>query len=231
MVPDLCYLIRNLRPHVKKMILRSNLVLLLEDNNSTILDTLKNNKVAIVASLPSVNKNQTNSQRGDGVWQKSIENLQRLNDIGYGMDNSELELMLVANPAGAFMPSDQCRTETKFKADLARRWGIQFTNLFTFANVPLGRYRSWLEKSGNYHAYMKKLSQNFNTDTVTNLMCRTLISVSWNGYLHDCDFNIAANLPYNAKPTHVSNINILPEGTNIATDDHCYACTAGAGFT
>lgn len=231
MVPDLVYLIENLIPHVKRMILRSNLVLLFDKKNDSIFDTIKKNSVAIVASFPSTNRNQMDSQRGDGIWQQCIDNLKRLNSMGYGVQGSGLELSLVANPTGAFMPVDQCLAEKKFKSDLARKWGIQFTNLFTFANVPLGRFRSWLEKGNNYSTYMNKLSGNFNADTVTNLMCRSLISVSWDGYLYDCDFNLAANLPYNAKPTHITEIDSVEEDIAIATDDHCYACTAGAGFT
>ncbi len=231
MVPDLVYLIENLSPLVSKMILRSNLVLLLDKNNSSILQSVRENKVSIVASFPSVNKNQTNNQRGGGVWQKCIENLKHLNSMGYGIPGSPLELILVSNPTGAFMPADQCKAEEKFKKDLARKWGIQFTNLFTFANVPLGRFRAWLEKSNNYTTYMEKLSGNFNASTVNNLMCRSLISVAWNGTLHDCDFNLAAGLPFNTKTTHISEINTVPEEIGIATDDHCFACTAGSGFT
>jgi len=231
MVPDLEYLIENLSPHVKKMTLRSNLVLLFDEKNINILDTIKKHSVSIVASFPSVNKNQTDSQRGNGTWQQCIDNLKRLNSIGYGVQGTGLELSLVCNPTGAFMPTNQCLAEKKFKTDLARKWGIEFTSLFTFANVPLGRFRTWLEKSNNYSAYMEKLSGNFNVETVANLMCRSLISVSWDGYLYDCDFNLAANLPYNAKPTHITEIDTIQEEITIATDDHCYACTAGSGFT
>ncbi len=231
MVDDLVYLIDNLRPLVDRMILRSNLTLLLDDQYRHILDSLIKNKVAIVASFPSINQGQTNSQRGDGVWQKSIESLQNLNELGYGIPDSELELILVSNPTGAFMPTDQCIAEKKFKTDLAQKWNIKFTHLFTFANVPLGRFKKWLISSGNYDKYMEKLSGNFNGSTVTDLMCRTLISVSWNGYLYDCDFNQAADLPYGVSPTHVNQVDKLPEDTTIVTENHCYGCTAGAGFT
>ncbi len=231
LVPDLVYLVENLRPHVKRMVLRSNLTMLLDEKNAHILETIKKHRVAIVASFPSINKNQTNSQRGDGVWQICIENLKRLNNMGYGLKGSGLELTLVSNPTGAFMPIAQCQAEKKFKDDMARKWGIEFSNLYTFANVPLGRFHAWLEKTGNYSAYMAKLSGSFNAATITNLMCRSLISVSWDGYLFDCDFNQAANLPFNSRATHVTEISTLPENVAIATDDHCYACTAGAGFT
>lgn len=231
MISDLDYLIENLRPLVDKIILRSNLTLLLEEEYKDILHSLIENKVAIVASFPSTNKGQTNSQRGDGIWQKSIQGLQKLNEYGYGLPGSDLELILVSNPTGAFMPTDQCKAERKFKNDLASKWNIEFTHLFTFANVPLGRFQKWLISSGNYDKYMAKLAGNFNGSTVSDLMCRTLISVSWDGYLYDCDFNQAASLPYSATPTHLNQIDRLPEDTTIATENHCYGCTAGAGFT
>lgn len=231
LVPDLEYLITGLRPLVSKILLRSNLTLLLEKSRAELLQIVKENKVSIVASFPSVNENQTDGQRGKGVWQKSLDNLRYLNSIGYGVEGSDLELDLVSNPAGAFMPSDQCKAEKKFKSDLARKWEIQFTHLFTFANVPLGRFKSWLEKSGNYQTYMEKLISAFNGGAVNNLMCRSLVSVSWDGYLYDCDFNQAAGLALNSTPTHITEIDNLPEGQSIVTDSHCYACTAGAGFT
>ncbi len=231
LVDDLVYLIDHLRPLVDRMILRSNLTLLLEEKYKQILNCLITHKVAIVASFPSINQGQTNQQRGDGIWQKSIESLQKLNQHGYGLPGSALELILVSNPTGAFMPADQCNAEKKFKADLARKWNIQFTQLLTFANVPLGRFKKWLIASGNYDKYMQKLSGNFNASTVSDLMCKTLISVSWDGYLYDCDFNQAADLPYGASPTHVSQVDKLLENSNIITDNHCYGCTAGAGFT
>jgi radical SAM/Cys-rich protein len=231
MVPGVTFLIDGLRPHVGKMLLRSNLTLFFADEYADIRRAVMANRVAIVASLPSVNESQTDSQRGAGVWRRCLDNLRRLNDMGYGLPGTGLELMLVANPAGAFMPADQCRAEQKFKADLARKWGIQFNSLFTFANVPLGRFGQWLQQSGNLPRYMEKLTGSFNPATVARLMCRTLISVSWNGQLYDCDFNQAADLPHGGKPTHLREIDRLGEGTAIVTGDHCYACTAGAGFT
>jgi len=146
MVSDLGYLIENLRPLVDKIILRSNLTLLLDEEYKDILQCLIDNKIAIVVSFPSTNKGQTNSQRGDGIWQKSIQGLQRLNEHGYGLPGSDLELILVSNPTGAFLPTDQCKAEKKFKEDMARKWNIQFTHLFTFANIPLGRLKNGLSQ-------------------------------------------------------------------------------------
>jgi len=129
------------------------------------------------------------------------------------------------------MPVAQCQAEKKFRTDLARKRGIHFTNLFTFANVPLGRFHRWLEQSGNLTHYMDRLATAFNPATINGLMCRSLISVSWDGTLYDCDFNQAADLPYTGEKVHIATVAVLPEGTPIITADHCYACTAGAGFT
>ncbi len=231
LVPDIDYLIDHLSPLVEKLIFRSNLTLLLQEKYRPLLVLLKRQKVSIVASFPSTNKNQADAQRGDGVWQKSITALQQLNGEGYGMPGTGLELNLVANPSGAFLPVDQCRAERKYKDDLARRWDIHFTNLFTFANIPLGRYKIWLNKTANYQLYMEKLTGNFNPGTVENLMCRNLISISWDGYLFDCDFNLAARLYHRGIKTHILEIDTLEAGSQINTDNHCYGCTAGAGFT
>lgn len=126
----------------------------------------------------------------------------------------------------------QAQAEAKFRVDLQRKWGIVFSNLFTFANMPLGRYRRWLEESGNLRKYMDKLISAFNPCTVEGLMCRSLVSVSWDGYVYDCDFNQAADLPLGGSVLHVSEMKGRPApGTGIAVADHCYACTAGSGFT
>ena len=187
--------------------------------------------VALVASFPSVNQGQADAQRGDGVWEQSLTMLNRLNSLGYGKPDSDLELYLVSNPAGAFLPVKQCTAEKKIKADLARKWGVEFTGLFTFANVPIGRFRRWLESSGNLDSYMNKLADGFNPATLEGLMCRSLISVDWRGYLYDCDFNLAAGLPYSGNPIHITQALRPAEDSPIMTDDYCFACTVGAGFT
>jgi radical SAM/Cys-rich protein len=148
------------------------------------------------------------------------------------MAGTGLELNLVVNPAGAFLPADQCQMEKKYKSDLERRWGITFNNLFSFANVPLGRFRKWLLHSGNYGQYLGKLAGHFNPHTIPGLMCRTLVTVSWDGYLYDCDFNLAADLPLGKEKIHVTGLSAPPSSDSpIAVGDHCFACTAGSGFT
>ncbi len=232
MVPDIGYLISELAPLTPRLMLRSNLTALAIEGREQLLEICIRNRVVIVSSFPATNQGQTDSQRGEGVWEESLRMLKRLNEVGYGVEGSGLELDLVANPSGAFLPTSQQEAERKFKRDLERKFGIAFNHLYTFANMPLGRFRSWLEKSGNYPQYMEKLAQSFNPCTIAELMCRTLVSVSWDGYLYDCDFNQAEDLPLGGKKIHVAMMEGLPEpGTLIAAGDHCYACTAGSGFT
>ena len=232
LVPHFGYLIEQLAPLTPKLILRSNLTALAAQERSNLLEICRAHRVAIVASFPSTHAGQTDAQRGKGVGERSVAMLRKLNALGWGLAGSSLELNLVANPTGAFLPAAQGETEARFKRDAERKWGIVFNRLFTFANAPLGRFRTWLETSGNYEGYMLKLSKSFNPCTVEGLMCRNLVSISWDGILHNCDFNIAAGLPFGGSPVHVSALNARPEaGTAIATGDHCYACTAGSGFT
>ncbi len=141
-------------------------------------------------------------------------------------------LDLVSNPTGAFLPPSQTGAEKQFKRNLERKHGIVFDHLYAFANVPLGRYRKWLKSSGNLEGYPDKLRSSFNPCTIDGLMCRTLLSVSWDGYLFDCDFNLARKLYFGGRKTHISEMEGPPApGTPVVTADHCYACTAGSGFT
>jgi radical SAM/Cys-rich protein len=193
---------------------------------------LKDHRVVIVASFPSTNEAQADSQRGRGVFQVSIDTLRKLNAMGYGQDGTGLELDLVSNPTGAFLPTPQGQMEQRFREVLKKRWGIVFNHLYSFANVPLGRFRQWLLQSGNLESYLQRLASNFNLCAVEGLMCQTLVSVAWDGTLYDCDFNLARELPMGGRRTHVSQMEGPTEpGSPIAVGDHCYTCTAGAGFT
>ncbi|MBE0568102.1 MAG: DUF3641 domain-containing protein, partial [Deltaproteobacteria bacterium] len=188
--------------------------------------------VVLVASFPSTNPSQADAQRGAGATETAVAVLKRLNAAGYGVEGTGLELDLVCNPVGAFLPVSQESAERKFRSDLLRKWGIAFNHLYTFANVPLGRFRTWLLRTGNYERYLKTLTEGFNPAAVERLMCRTLLSVSWDGFLYDCDFNLAAGRPSGGRKVHVSDVRELPPpGAPIAIGDFCYACTAGAGFT
>jgi radical SAM/Cys-rich protein len=232
MNPHLGHLVEAMAPLTSRLLLRANLTALAQPGANNLVELCKENRVVIVASLPGVSPSQIDSQRGKGVSETSIAMLGRLNDLGYGKDESGLELNLVSNPTGAFLPVPQAQAEKKFRSDLYRKWGLVFNNLFTFANVPLGRFLSWLKQSGNFDPYMKKLAGSFNPCTVTGLMCRTFVSVNWDGNLYDCDFNLARGAYLGGRKRHVSRMKGLPEpGTRIPTGNHCYACTAGAGFT
>lgn len=232
LVPEIDYLLRSLAPLTGKLMLRTNLTAIDSPDRQELLDLMVELKVALVASFPSTSPSQADSQRGKGVADRSVKMLQKLNKIGYGLPDSGLELNLVSNPTGAFLPADQAAAEQKFKSDAQRKWGVVFNALYIFANMPLGRFRSWLEKSENFDGYMETLEQGFNPCTVNGLMCRSLLSVDWNGQLYDCDLNLAAGIPAGGQPLHVSEcMEPPPEGTVIATGDHCFACTAGSGFT
>lgn len=231
LVPHFEYFLRRLSRHTGNLIVRTNLVALLREDNIGLMHLYRDLRVIVAASLPSTNASQADSQRGAGVWGKSIEALKKLNELGYGVPGSGLELDLVANPAGAFLPADQAQAENKYRRDLQKS-GIVFTSLFLFANVPLGRFRVWLEQSGNLEEYLRTLAGRFNPAVIGGLMCRSMLSVSWDGYLYDCDFHLAAGLNHGGEKLHVSQVSELPEeGTPIPTGQHCYACTAGSGFT
>jgi radical SAM/Cys-rich protein len=232
MNPHIRTLISRLAPLAKNLILRSNLSVIGDEKQGSLLGLLSENRVTIVGSLPSLNEVQTEAQRGKKTFATSIATLKKLNGLGYGLQGSGLELNLVSNPTGAFLPASQGQIEKRFRQILYRKWGISFNNLYAFANAPLGRFLDWLERSGNLESYLLKLASKFNPCTLDSLMCRSLISVSWDGYLFDCDFNQALQLYMGGRKKHVSELFALPgPGEKIAVSDHCYTCTAGSGFT
>lgn len=232
LLPLLPLLISGLAPLTPRLIVRTNLTALMRLESSTLPELYRDHGVVLTASLPAANATQTAAQRGGEVWEASIAMLRRLNGLGYGIAGSGLELDLVANPTGAFLPAPQEQMEKKFRLDLERRYAIRFNHLYTFANVPLGRFRTWLEHSGNLDAYLAKLERSFNPCTLTSLMCRSLISVNWDGCIYDCDFNLAAGLQHGGKRLQIAELTELPPaGTPIPVGDHCFACTAGSGFT
>lgn len=231
LTPHIAHLLEGLAKHTGKMLVRTNLLALREAAAADFTRLCRDNGVALVASFPSTNAAQADAQRGAGFWKESLAILRELNQTGYGCPGSGLTLDLVVNPTGAFLPGPQGQTERKFRQNLDRQ-GIFFNHLYCFANVPLGRFRSWLAVSGNLKGYFRTIYERFNPANVAGLMCRSLIAVSWEGYLYDCDFNIAAGLFYGAAKRHISSLEVLPaEGVAVMTGDHCYACTAGAGFT
>jgi radical SAM/Cys-rich protein len=230
--PNLVYLIKRLVPLAPRMMVRTNLSALNDGKRDYLFGIFKEYNVVVVASFPSINEAQADSQRGSGIFQKSISALKRLNAEGYGEEGSGLELNLVSNPTGAFLPSSQAEAAKRFRKVLKQKWSISFNNLFNFANVPLGRFRQWLAQSGNLEKYLEKLASGFNPCAIEGLMCRNIVSVAWDGYLYDCDFNLARGLYLGGRRIHVSKMLGPPaQGTPIAVADHCYTCTAGAGFT
>ena len=232
MNPDIVTIVKTFAALTPQLVFRSNLSALDSGGREHLMDLLKSLKVTIVASFPSINESQADAQRGDGVFKAGITALKKLNAMGYGQPGTGLELNLVSNPTGAFVAADQVQTEKRFRRMLESKWGIVFNHLFSFSNVPLGRFRRWLERSGNLAAYLKKLADGFNPCAVDGVMCRTLVSVSWDGYLYDCDFNLARGLPMGRNRIHVTDMKGPPQpGSPIATADHCYTCTTGAGFT
>jgi len=232
LVPGIAAFVRRLAALTPRLIFRSNLSALHDREKMDLLETLVAHKVVITASFPSINASQTDNQRGRGIFEKSVAVLQELNRRGYGQEGTGLELDLVSNPSGAFLPHAQEQAQKRFRQVLRDKYGIVFNNLFAFANVPLGRFRVWLERTGNLEGYIGKLAGNFNPCAVEGLMCRSQVSVSWDGFLYDCDFNLAANLPLGGHKVHVSEMVGPPaEESAISVADYCYTCTAGAGFT
>ena len=230
--PDLTSIIEYLAPIGDRIMVRSNLTALEESHPHRFIDLFREYGVVVVASFPSLNPGQTEAQRGKGIFEKSVSALRHFNEAGYGKEATGLELHLVSNPAGAFLPPSQAEAEKRFRAYLESKWGIVFNSLFTFANVPLGRFRQWLHASGNLDGYVERLRSSFNACVVEGLMCRNLLSVAWDGYVYDCDFNLAKGLPVAGKKTHISEMDGPPKpGTPIAVADHCFTCTAGSGFT
>jgi radical SAM/Cys-rich protein len=216
---------------IKDFIVRSNLTIIRANKKYYDLpEFFKKHNVHVVSSMPHWTQGKTDKQRGDGVFSKSIKALQELNAVGYGLPNSDLRLDLVYNPSGAFLPGDQKSMENDFKKALLKDFNIQFHNLFAITNLPIARFLDYLIASENYEDYMYQLVESYNPAAVANVMCTNTLSISWDGYLFDCDFNQMLELPVNSKSKHISEFNeALLEGRNIVISQHCYGCTAGAG--
>ena len=216
---------------VKDFIVRSNLTIIKANKKYADLpEFFKKHNIHVVSSMPHWTQGKTDKQRGNGVFNASIEALKALNQVGYGMPNSTLKLDLVYNPSGAFLPGNQQALETDFKKALLQDFGIHFHNLFAITNLPISRFLDYLIASENYEDYMYQLVEAYNPAAVSNVMCTNTLSVSWEGYLYDCDFNQMLNLPVNSKVKHISDYNEnLLNNRNIVISQHCYGCTAGAG--
>lgn len=216
---------------IKDFIVRSNLTIIRANKKYYDLpEFFKTYNIHVVSSMPHWTRGKTDKQRGNGVFDASIEALKMLNDVGYGQTSNSLRLDLVYNPSGAFLPADQAAMEKDFKKALLEDFGIHFHNLFAITNLPISRFLDYLIASDNYEDYMYALVEAYNPTAVQHVMCTNTLSVSWDGYLYDCDFNQMLQLPVNSKAKHISNYNeSLLEGRDIVISQHCYGCTAGAG--
>ena len=216
---------------IKDFIVRSNLTIIRANKKYHDLpEFFKKHNVHVVSSMPHWTRGKTDKQRGEGVFDQSIQALKDLNAVGYGMPDSNLKLDLVYNPSGAFLPANQAAMEKDFKKALLEDFGIQFHNLFAITNLPISRFLDFLIASENYEDYMYALVDAFNPTAVANVMCTNTISVSWDGYLYDCDFNQMLDLKVASKTKHISNYNEeVLQNRDIIISQHCYGCTAGAG--
>ncbi len=213
-----------------KVISRCNLTVLFEPDQHDLAQWYADNKIQLICSLPCYTADNTDKQRGKGVFEKSIEALQALNQVGYAVV-PELTLDLVYNPGGAFLPPDQKQLQADYKQKLKDDFGIVFNQLFALANLPVSRFEHSLTRDGQFDDYMQLLLDNFNPQTVNSVMCKTLISIDWTGKVYDCDFNQMLELPLADKKDiflwQISSAELLKQ--KIATRYHCFGCTAGAG--
>jgi radical SAM/Cys-rich protein len=221
-----------------KVIDRCNLTILFEPGHEDLAEFLAQHKVEVVASMPCYSLENVDKQRGDGVFDKSIAGLQLLNSLGYGQEGSGLVLNLVYNPQGASLPPNQKILESDFKRELMKQFGIRFNQLFALANMPIKRFGSTLISKKQFEPYMDLLKDNFSNDNLNSVMCKSLLSVDWQGYLYDCDFNQQLELPLAAKLKNAKNpdrqhlrdlLGNDISGEPIAVARHCFACTAGQG--
>ncbi len=228
MNPHFKYLIENARDMVKTIIVRTNLVILNEKGYEDYIDYYVKNKVQLIASLPCYTMENTDAMRGEGTFSACIEVLKKLNEVGYGKKEG-LELNLVYNPGGAFLPGSQQGLENDYKRMLGDQYDLEFNHLFTITNLPIGRFAQDLKRKDKLDPYIRLLEDNYNDEAAKNIMCRSQVSVGYDGLLYDCDFNQMLNMKAKGSKT----INELLESETLDREivfgNHCYGCTAGAG--
>ena len=233
MNPDFRFFVEEIKkanPEIK-IIVRCNLTIIRANKKYYDLpEFFKMHNIEVVSSLPFYTAERTDKQRGDGVFEDSITALQMLNAVGYGIENSGLTLNLVYNPAGAFLPPSQTALEKEFKTALKKDFNISFNALFAITNLPISRYLDYLLQSGNYEKYMEKLIAAFNPVAAANVMCRNTLSIGWDGFIYDCDFNQMLELKVDCSSKHIAQFNSTAlQNRSIAVNQHCFGCTAGAG--
>ncbi len=228
--PHLTTFVKTIRKNEYNVQVRTNLTILLESKMEKMIEFYRDNGVKLAASLPCYLKKEVDSVRGDGTFKKSIEILKRLNDVGYGLDPS-LELDLVFNPEGAFLPPRQTSLEDEYHTELQDRFGIVFNRLISIANMPVGRFSQLLHQQNIHEKYCQLLRESFNIKTLDRLMCRHQIDVGWDGTIYDCDFNLGINLPVGyGIPSQIQAFDFdALSRRRIVTGNHCFGCTAGNG--
>lgn len=229
--PDFRWLVEQCAGIGRRVIDRCNLTILGVPSQHDTPEFLAQHRVEVVCSLPHYRAAGTDRQRGDGVFEKSIAALQRLNALGYGDGASGLRLVLVTNPVGAFLPGVQASLEREWKRELLRLHGVRFDALYCITNMPISRFLEWLMESGNLEAYMQRLVNSFNPIAAQSVMCRNMVSVGWDGTVYDCDFNQMLDLPVAPKGLrHIRDFDLAAlDARSIVVDRHCFGCTAGAG--
>ncbi len=231
MNPDFRWLVEQLTAINVHVIVRCNLTIILANKKYHDLpDFFKNNNVEVISSLPCYTQQNTDAQRGDGVFEKSIKALKMLNEVGYGLEGSELKLHLVYNPGGASLPGNQQNLERDYKKRLKEDFDIEFTQLYTITNLPISRFLDSLIEQNKLEEYMEKLVNAYNPEALDNVMCRDMISVGWDGGLYDCDFNQMLEMKVASTTKRIEDFNKEQlMDRNIRVHQHCYGCTAGAG--
>jgi radical SAM/Cys-rich protein len=227
------YLVDKAKSAGCRIIVRTNLTIFSEKGMEDLPEFYRDNKVDIVASVPCYLEANVDAVRGEGAFKKTMRALERLNKLGYGNGSLEMSLSLVYNPAGPFLPPPQKALEADYRRELWTRFGITFTSLYTFTNMPIGRFRDFLVRRGELERYLGTLRDAFNPEVLDGLMCRRMISVGWDGMLYDCDFNQMLGLGMHAdSPQHVKDFDHERlSGRMITVGEHCYGCTAGQGST
>jgi radical SAM/Cys-rich protein len=231
--PHFRYLVEQVASRGQHVIDRCNLTVLLLPRNRDLPQFLADHRVEVVCSLPHFRRRNTDAQRGDGTFEKSVTALERLNRAGYGQGDPDRVLTLMVNPIGAMLSGDQCSMEKEWRRGLDRNHGVSFDRLIALNNMPIARFLEWLQTSGNLQSYMELLVNAFNPATVDDLMCRNTLSVSWQGHVYDCDFNQMLELDAvgaDGSSLHIRDLDpAVLEGRTIVTGRHCFGCTAGAG--
>ncbi|HEX4948485.1 MAG TPA: arsenosugar biosynthesis radical SAM (seleno)protein ArsS [Blastocatellia bacterium] len=229
--PSFRWLVAEARALGTHVMVRHNLTVMSEPGQADLPEFFRAQRVEVISSLPYFQEQQTDAQRGNGVFAKSIEAMRKLNAVGYGVDGSGLLLHLVYNPVGAFLPPAQSAIEADFKRELRARYDLTFNQLYTITNMPISRFLEYLRRSGNEERYMRKLVEAFNPHAVAGVMCRSLVSVDWTGRLYDCDFNqmLELGVTEEAPQTIAAFDPTQLAARRIVTGAHCFGCTAGAG--